>query len=123
MSSLQITIRQQQQKMFVSLRGSLSLAGNAEFYRAFPKMLSDDVTDVEIDMAAVPSIDSLGVGLLVTLYKNLTKKNSHLALVGLSTEQCEFFANLGLPSCFGLHARTPPSSATSAGLGSEPATP
>jgi anti-anti-sigma factor len=107
MGSLQVTIRQVQQKAFLSLRGSLALDGSGQFYRAYRSVLEAGATDVEIDLVGVPSIDSLGVGMLITLHKNLAEKHGRLALRGLSAKLLDFFVDLGLDSCFDICADAP----------------
>lgn len=69
----------------IKLKGKISIgAGDVKIRRLVDEALQDGKTKIVLDLGAVSSVDSSGIGEMVSCYTTVTKRGGKLALLRLS---------------------------------------
>ena len=83
------------ERIEIQLSGIINQERLQELTQYF-KDLAEKHQDIDLDMRMVQYLDSVGLGLLVSLHKRLQKKNGKLRLIGPSPKVVSLFKLTGL---------------------------
>ena len=86
----------QNQFVVVSLEGNLNSSTSRTLQQEFAVLTEDSHPTIVLDVTSLLQIDSAGVGVLVSLYKQLQQQEKALKVAGLTGQPQEVFKLLNL---------------------------
>lgn len=95
---------QQEKKLILIPETNLTASSIEELRDYFRKQLKQhsDIAHVVLDVSGVHSVDSLGVNLIVGLYRELTEKSGTIEIVGAEENFMKVANFFRLPSLFSI---------------------
>jgi anti-anti-sigma factor len=72
----------------------------AELRQEFKSLVGGGTTDISVDLSGVDLIDSVGLGLLISVYNSLVKVDGRFEVVKASKNLQELFKNMRLDKHF-----------------------
>ena len=93
----------------LDLSGGLTLADGVDLLRAqIRRLLQEGQSHIELNLAAVPDMDSAGLGELVGSYLAVTRQGGHLTLLNTPRHVRSMLAVTKLSAVFGLSESVSP---------------
>ena len=89
-------IKRDDKRVEARLDGDLVSTVTDEVREELKKMVVEGVTEVRLDMAKTEVIDSIGLGLVISLHNSLAKAGGSLSVVNLSPDIQGLFRNMRL---------------------------
>lgn len=83
-------------KIQVKIVGSVKLTDADLLFNAFQKVLSESDKNVDVDLALVPSMSSLGIGKIIFLNQRLEKQNRKMLIIGIHRNLLNLFRSMKL---------------------------
>lgn len=99
-------ISSQDSKTIVTFEGDMDIDVTELMEEEIEPELLKSKEKIEIDFAKVPFVDSSGIGLLITLVKNLKDHGIEVVIKNLSPEVKTIFTFLDLPEILGCDVLT-----------------
>lgn len=88
----------------IELKGKIAIgSGDVELRRLIDKALEAGKTKVVLDLAGVSSIDSSGIGEMVSCYTSVTRRGGQMALMRLSPKINDILQVTQLITVFDVH--------------------
>jgi serine/threonine-protein kinase RsbW len=93
-------IKRDDKRVEVRLDGDLVSTITDEVREELKKLVAEGATVVSLDMAKTEVIDSIGLGLVISLHNSLAKAGGSLSVVNLSPDIQGLFRNMRLDRHF-----------------------
>ncbi len=84
----------------VKLDGDLVASATEQLREALKTVVAEGVSELTMDMGKAEVIDSLGVGLVISLHNSVAKAGGTISLVNVSQDIIDLFKNMRLDRHF-----------------------
>ena len=101
---MEMSVNQQDDKVTISITGSIDERGAEEMKRLFLDMEISTLKEVLLDFSGVTFIGSAGIGKLLLLYKNLVVHGGTITIEKMSKDIYTMFKVVKLDKIFNLQA-------------------
>ncbi len=97
-------IRRTGAAVVVALAGDVTIEQSPRLHRSLIELCDEPVQHLVVDFAAVPYIDSSGVGTLVDIYRRLKRTDGRMSLVALQPHVRSVFEITRLDRFFSIYS-------------------
>jgi anti-anti-sigma factor len=89
-------ITRSEKRAEVRLDGDLVSTTTGQLREEMNKIVAEGVTEVSLDMAKAEAIDSIGLGLVISLNNSLTRAGGALSVINVSHDIMDLFTSMRL---------------------------
>jgi serine/threonine-protein kinase RsbW len=95
-------IEKQGKTAVLQATGDIIATGVPELREQMKQLVHEGITELTIDLASTAMIDSVGIGLIVSIHNSLSPKGGKLALINVSKDLQDLFHTMRLDQHFNI---------------------
>jgi len=94
-------VQKNQKRIYVEcLRNMIDISNAAQFKDEAGKWLKEDIVEIVMDVKKVDFVDSMGLGMLISIHKRVSEKNARMILKNPSENFKRLLSITGLNKVF-----------------------